>query len=486
MHAEERKREKRLPPPAGELIGDRGHAHRDAAPFYIEDQAFYDFQEAHLASLALDTRNHPNERTGQSAPVRKINPNEHKEVAEHKEKCLFLEAELQNTKIKMGILETENEKLQEGLNTAQSDRKNYVLQLEIERLQEENETLAKQSEYLEKTLKLERVKFSQDLRDLRNQLKEFRDLNFLASSREHSSEINETLEENHKLKLQVINLEREKSEILRKHREELKEKEIYHAKLLENRDIEEQVYMKANTQEKYQERRPFHDPLDELPQFSEAKQHYTLEKLAENDEEVIKSLDIHQKRYMNMDVHEDREPLYVKSDDDEEIQEPKEEPDQGGFMLSNQFDSPSSEKYVDYDRDNYSEEVEEVINLSDNERKVEIPESPNRNQGLNALFDSIPQTEVVDNFGFASGKGQVLNLFDEKLEESDNQAGLFPPSQTGNWFDQEPEELYSHTQNNYTANEEENLYNAEDFFSHLGDHNPGTSTFQTIPRSLFD
>ena len=72
MHAEERKREKRLPPPAGELIGDRGHAHRDAAPFYIEDQAFYDFQEAHLASLALDARNYPNERTGQSAPVRKI------------------------------------------------------------------------------------------------------------------------------------------------------------------------------------------------------------------------------------------------------------------------------------------------------------------------------------------------------------------------------------------------------------------------------
>ena len=490
MHSEERKREKRLPPPVGEFQGERGHAHRDAAPFYIEDQAFYDFQEAHLASLALDARSHLNDRAGQTLPARKANPPEHKEIAELKEKYLFIEAELQNAKTKMGILEKDNEKLQEDLNVAQSERRNCVFQLELERLQEENKVLVKQSEYLEKTMKLERVKFNKDLNDLRNQLKQLRDLNVPAISRDQGSEIHENLEENNKLKLQIIRLEGEKSEILRKHREEMRDKEIYYTKLLEMRDIEEQEYEKVNTQEKYQPRGSFHDSLDdELPQFSDGKQHHISEKLEDYDEEA-KFQDIYQKKYVNTDTHEDREALYVKSDDDEVIQESKESPYQVGFILSSQFESQSSEKYVEYDRDNSSEEVEQALSFSDNEKKEEITESPIINQGLNALFDTVPETQVRDNFGFQSvqaGKNLISNLFDEKLEEADNDPNIFPPSQTGNWFNQEPEELYSHTQFNYTTNEEENVYNAEDFFSHLGDHNPSTtSAFQTIPRSLFD
>lgn len=420
MNWEERKREKKLPPP--EFLNDRNHPHHEAAPFYTEDLTAYEYQEAHLASLT-DPRNNLREqqRAGPARVLRKSEEIE-KEFKELKEKFVTLEAELGNARAKMSLLEKDNEKLQEILSCTNGERRSAVFELEIERLAEESERKARRIENLEKNLKSEKGRFGQEVSELRNQVKQLRDLGVMQVHSEKKNEFQELFEENQRLKYQICMLEKERSGILKQHQEDLYEQENYYKELLESQmTIEKPV------------------EYTEDPEEIEKSQ----------SEDLISP----QELLVDHEFNKVPSPVYMKY---EEFTEEN---------LDQEAPSKNSQEFPTEIQSNPEEEVEELTNSP----------LPMKLTGLTSLFDSVPDFSNADAYDFLSAKPEP-NFFASEFPQDHAENSISPSSQVKNWFTQEPEELYSQS---YTPDE-----NPSDFFNHLPDSAP--SAFLTTPRSLFD
>ena len=440
MHREERKRDKRLPPPGGEIQNIRNNPHHEAAPFYTEDLVSYDNQENYGQHLILDPRSSSNliRINEDLGPWDSYKP-DHKEIQNLKEKCAILDAELQHSKAKLSFFERENEKLQEALNESISDRRTSVLELETKRLIEENEIKSKQNESLERTLKIERVKFCKDLDEIKNQIKSLKE-NYQDSKPvfyEKNEEVDELREENKNLKFQIESLQDDIRQMSEKHQEELEEQYTYFQQLLEDKNNEEQAVLQIEKEN------------------SEEKKSETSEKSEKNQ-------------------------IFAYNEVKTEVK------------IEEKQESFSSNEYFKQIDDTYKPKIEETgleTLVPDKKTMSTISQSvfqePDpvpiriKNQDLTSLFDSAPTDENAS-MGFPSifnnPTNQISGLFDSKVETIDLDEEISEEKPT-NWFTAEPKAF------DYTA-QNDDIENATNFFSSLGDQQ--SNKFQSIPRSLFD
>ena len=497
MNWEERKREKRLPAPTNESQGEKNHPLHEAAPFYTEDLTSYDYQEAHLASLTTDPRSissHDN-RSGQNQQVKK--PPTSKEMQDLKEKCAYLDAELQNNRIKLSLLAKENEKLQEDLNNAQSERKNNIIVLELERLLEENELKNKQSEYLEKTLKLERVKFNQDLHDLRIQLKQLKeihqkDLITSNNTKEKNEEIQDLLEENKILRQKIINLEREKDENIKTHIEELEEQRIFYEKELEEsrKQMSEYFHLQGPIKNDYSVHDSLEDDQKYSPKYNGSDDHIE-ECYVDNafDNQCYEEIDdnLEENQY---EIEENAEnPL--KKEQIQQIfnfnQETEEKTNKEIYEIGDYFIGQGNVNDGNYFFENTDPEKDKVSDIS--EEKIENIPIANHSQGLNTLFDADPPVENEEGYEFVSAplnNNPISSLFDQNFEPLSQEETNSPQLKTMDWFTQGPEDADPFNQFIPITQNEEFSSNACDFFNSLGDKNTDSKDYHSIPRSLFD
>jgi hypothetical protein len=468
---EERKRDKRLPAPISELEISRTPQGHEAAPFYTEDLVSYDNQELHGPSHPIEPRN-SSQHHSVTDPLWESAVSVHKELADLKEKSSVLDSELKNTKIKLNLLEKDYEKLQEDLNCAQSERKNFVFELEIQRLVQENDIKTKQCELIERSLKLERIKYNQDLEDIRNQLKQFKTLYKPDSptNPDNSYEIQRLVSENQSLKNKILALEQENQDLVDNHSEQMKEQFIYFQEQLD----------KIKNQEEYKTEEEEEEDNAEYPKHSyiiseldhQGYEHYYHNKDA-NPSELHRELHTDPEPSSDLQVHAQNEPENVSDEFSDEygesnLPEPlQEEPDQ-------RFHQYEDEIPQENNIETHEKPLKSLVNLEDRRAAEE-----NKNEGLSSLFkfDEVPETYDTSLFKSTypiNSADQIANLFDKNPEPL-----AFEENSPKNWFG---DNLAFNTYP-YTAPQEDQE-TAIDFFNSIGEQN--TEKFGTVPRSLFD
>ena len=172
MNWEERKRERKPPAPSSDYKPS-GH---EAAPYYTEDLTFLDSHDTNSFPSDFNSRR-PEDPQHTESHVQDL-----RFLQDLKEKCAFLESQLHNSKLKLSHIEKDNEKLREELSQALSNRKFFLLEQELASCKGQLDIKTKQVETLEKALRAERSKYSQELHEFKGQMRTLKE-NFSVEKR---------------------------------------------------------------------------------------------------------------------------------------------------------------------------------------------------------------------------------------------------------------------------------------------------------------
>ena len=432
MNWEERKRERKPPAPSSDYKPS-GH---EAAPYYTEDLTFLDSHDTNSFPSDFNSRR-PEDPQHTESHIQDTHF-----LQELKEKCAFLESQLHNSKLKLSHIEKDNEKLHEELSQALSNRKNFLLEQELAIYKGQLDIKTKQVETLEKALRAERSKYSQELQDFKSQMRSLKE-NYSIEKRtvtvneDNEYELKETKEENRNLKAKIKALEQEKNKIIEKYENDLQEQYNYFKELLEEKNSTIENHEKSENFEKSSEVKS--EEFQEHPEKSEEFQENfgkseefqeTYEKSVEKKSEEKKSVEDLTDQEQDLQIYDTVPETYFNQPSDPAQHFWTDAPTQ----ISDFFSSEKPEKLGQFFE---SDENPPLFNENQNLFEVFEQKKPYSSKS------SSKSPEIVEN---------PLDFFEQSKPGPIN--------------------------SNLFSNEE----NPTDFFSNL---HP-VSNYQTIPSNLFD